>query len=468
MFQSINTNLLFTHAENEYIQAMEEVGAAGVVTLLIFGAIVWFSYFKNIYGTRDKINPAIFGLGFSLLAILVHSLSDFGQHVPSNAFLSIIFCAALISLSRHGRAKRIYVFKNVPFWLRVVMFLVVCGSCTFILVEADRARLAEKYWSRVNDIEEKLIPQKWIGSKEEYNKLITYAAKAKEYQPDNIKYQYWLNVYRWYSIVKADSLANTRDIAKDDLLAKVITEDIKSACLSCPTYGPAYVLLGQIEKFYFNDDSGAEKIKKGYYLAPCDPAVCTIAGQLDISEGNVDASFVKFEKAVKIDSSLFEGIVDLYIYELSRPELALLIAGENPGRLYYVHNILNEMQYEDMAEEAWQKLKSLAESEHLKPDVSPAMLVFLADIYRKEHDDEKALECYRRALALDYSRVDWHFNLAELLFEMNKIAEAKSEARICLRLQPQFKRAESFLAKLSTMSILEEENMQSRIDDIQR
>ncbi|MCJ7674310.1 MAG: hypothetical protein MUO33_04050, partial [Sedimentisphaerales bacterium] len=56
---------------------------------------------------------------------------------------------------------------------------------------------------------------------------------------------------------------------------------------------------------------------------------------------------------------------------------------------------------------------------------------------------------YRRALALDYGQVYWRFSLARLLAEANRIDEAIREARICLRLRPEFEAAKKLIADLS-------------------
>ena len=39
----------------------------------------------------------------------------------------------------------------------------------------------------------------------------------------------------------------------------------------------------------------------------------------------------------------------------------------------------------------------------------------MANIYRKEEDNEAAIECYRRALALDYGQIQWRYTMARLL-----------------------------------------------------
>jgi len=82
----------------------------------------------------------------------------------------------------------------------------------------------------------------------------------------------------------------------------------------------------------------------------------------------------------------------------------------------------------------------------------------MASIYGREGDNETAIEHYRRALALDYSHVPWRLNLARLLAETDRIPEAIHEARIGLRLRPQFKAAEKFIADLSILpgAVIEE------------
>jgi tetratricopeptide (TPR) repeat protein len=219
-----------------------------------------------------------------------------------------------------------------------------------------------------------------------------------------------------------------------------IVNGFNKTIVICPTYGPSYSVAGQIEKFVFFNDAGSEKIRKGYLLAPCDPIVCFVAGQLDVLEGKTEDSVAKFEKAVKIDASLFKDVVNIYINHLSRPHLAIL---------RYVAGVLDDMQYNDLAEQARQKAKELLEIKCLQPDASAGDFASLAGVYSSQQANEKAIEYYQRALELDYGQVYWRYELAELLAETNRIPEALHEARICVRLMPQFKAAEKLAAELS-------------------
>ena len=107
------------------------------------------------------------------------------------------------------------------------------------------------------------------------------------------------------------------------------------------------------------------------------------------------------------------------------------------------------MQYEDLAEQSRARVKELLETKCSEGTTSARDLVLLANIYRSQSNYEEAIECYRRALEIDYGQVHWRYILAKLLEENNRIPEALHEARICVRLKPNFKEAKKLVADLS-------------------
>ena len=457
MFQNINTTALFTHAENEYAQTLEETGLIGLVSLIIFGIIIWSNYARNIRNDKFPICSAAYGLGFGLLAILIHSLSDFGQHVPANAFLSAIFCALLVALARQGGRQNFTTQTVTPSWkwahskvLRSGALIIISGIAAWSLISANNARIAEHYWAKVLTIEKGLINKKWQGTDVEFADLISSAASASDYQPENIEYRYWLNVYRWHEISRTTD-PNTGVLPEDSISSvRDIADEFHKARTYCPTFGATYCTLGQIEKLILDDEAGgAERIRKGFRLAPCDPIACLAAGCLDIEEGKIEQSFEKLKKAVQLDGKLFKGIVDIYI-RVDQPDLAIALAGDNTGRLSYVANILADMdEHNELVEDIRIKVVNLLKERCSQPDAPASAFISLANIYRKQQDNKSAIEYYRRALALDYGQVNWRFTLAKLLAEMERIPEAMREARICLRLRPHFKAAEKLIADLS-------------------
>jgi tetratricopeptide (TPR) repeat protein len=330
-----------------------------------------------------------------------------------------------------------------------------------MLVDANNARLSETCWHKVSDIEKSLSARNWVGTDAEYADLINNATEAVGYEPDDITYRYWLSVFRWRSICQTmnpdtDEIILTNDVAP---IIHDIVAEFRKAVTVCPTYGPAYSMLGQIEKFIIGDDSGAEKIRKGFRLAPCDPIACFVAGWLDVLEGKTQDAIVKFEKAISLDGRLFEDIVNIYVNYLSRPHLAISVAGDDIGRLNHVTRILQNMQYNDLAEQAIEKTKTLLEAKCSQPDAPASAFASLGNIYSRHENNEAAIKCYHQALAREFNQIYWRMELANLLAKMERMPEALREAKICLQLRPQFKTAENFVAALSVNpAVFNEEN----------
>ena len=458
MFDRSTKATLAAYAENEYAQAAEETGLMGLASLVFFGIFVCIYYIRNIRSSSIPIRSAAYGLGFGLLAILIHSLSDFGQHLPANAFLSAIFCALLLILFRIGSESNPKVKITEPVtgsrYIRIVILLFVSGIFVWAMSGANNARLAEARWKKALTIEQSMVEENWQASNEKYASLISNAAAAAHYQPDNIKYRHWLNVYRWESISRTADPNTGEVIIPEQALEFVrrIVDELHKARLLCPTYGATYCVVGQLERFTLNDPKGAEYIRKGFQLAPCDPTACFVAGLLDVEEQRIDDSFDKFSRAIELDGRFFQSAADIYINHVNRPGLAVAVAGDDIGRLSYVANaIVDTQEHAYIVEQAQSQMVELLKKKCSGPDVTATALASLANIFRKVQDNEAAIEHYRRALYLEYGQVQWRYALARLLAETDRVPEAIHEARICLRLSPQFKAAETLIEELSVL-----------------
>ena len=458
MFDRSTIASLAAHAENEYAQTAEETGLIGLTALVCFGILVWANFVRNVRTASVPIRSATYGLGFGLLAIMLHSLSDFGQHLPANALLSGIFCALLLGLTRIGQKDsptlKVAEAPQSSRSLRIAVLICVSAVSVWALLGANSNRLAEAHWKKTLATEQVLAEKDWLGSNEEYIDLISNAAAAADYQPDNVKYQHWLNVYRWWSISRVTDPNTGAVIIPEQTMEFVrrIVDELHKARSLCPTYGATYCVVGQLEKFTLDDPNGAERIRKGFQLAPCDPTACFVTGLLDVEEQQIDASFEKFSRAIELDGRFFQGVADVYINHVDRPDLAVAIAGDNTGRLSHVANALvGTEEHGDLVEGTQAKVIDLLKARCQEPDAPASALASLANIYRKEKDNKAAIEHYRRAIALDYGQVYWRFALARLLAETDKIPEAIHEARICLRLQPQMNAAKKLIEDLSVL-----------------
>jgi tetratricopeptide (TPR) repeat protein len=461
MFQSISTVLRFRFAENEYIQLIEEAGITGFVIMLSFGAIVAINFVSAIRNKKSNISITAYGLGFGLIAILIHSVSDFGQHLPANAALSAVFCALIITLGQ-SRTDNISI-KSVRIGAIILLVLTTAGAI-WSINESQKARVAEDWWKKASVIEKKLVADNMQGSDDDFERLIAYGTKAIEAQPDNVEYRYWLNVWRWWEAGRQidPDIGGLSNEGMEKTYG--IVADLKEARFLCPTFGPVYCLMGQLQKFVLFEPVGEDNIRKGVMLEPNNELALFAAGCLDISEDKPVEAFEKFRKSVQLRSTFFRDIVKIYIDQAKRPDLAIEIAADNLRQLKYVGAVLAQNEdFKTYAETARLKMIELAESAVLKNAAALEELIFLGDYY-KNSEPEKAAEYFSSALLQDYGNSRLRLKYAEVLAETGRLEEAIQQARMCLKLNPGSKQAKSLIAELSVRPELIKKRTENVID----
>lgn len=448
---------LASHAENEYAQAVEETGILGLVSLLAFAGFIGVHYIRAVKGNHIPICSVAYGLGFGLVAILLHSLSDFGQHLPANAVLTVVFCALLIRLSRLTKGEVAESHETVcvtahsrPFW--TAGLVVVCIVWVWGLLGANSARVAEAHWKQVLAAERGLMEDGWQGTDEEYVHLLGQAGKAVDRQPDNVTYRHWLNVYRWHALSRVTDPNTGQLVLPVEALefAERIAEELNRARAACPTFGATWCVLGQLERSVLGRiDEGAQHIREGVKLAPCDATARLVAGALALEEGDPDTAFAHLDRAAALDGRLFREIAMLLTDQADRPDLALQIAGEDLYRLNVMVSVLEATgQSTESVEQVRRKVVALLEQRCRESDPPAWALAWLGGIYARDGRMAEAIDFYRQALDLDYGRVDWRFNRARLLAEMGALADAIREAETCLRLRPEHAAAKRLIDRL--------------------
>jgi tetratricopeptide (TPR) repeat protein len=456
MFNRSTTPGLAMHAENEYAQAAEETGLLGLLPLVAFGTMVAVSYVRNVKAASVPIHAAAYGLGFGLLAVLIHSLSDFGQHLPANAMLSATCCGLLVTLDRMRPGVSRQVFRPVGGLsarvLRLVAFALMVGIFGWALWGSDRARVAEAHWKKALAAERYLQANEWQGSDQAFEYLFSHAEAAAAAEPDNIQYRHWLAAYKWLSLTPyIDPNTGQLPPATSEWVREIVA-DLHQARPLCPTFGPTCCVVGEIEKFVLGDPNGAARIRQGYRLAPCDPTACLTAARIDAEAGDVESAFRKIARAVQLDRSRFWQATTFCLDTLARPDLALQLAGDNVEWLSHVANKLSASGGPNqLADAARVKVLERLEEKSREPGASARVLVSLANLYGRCGDVELGIDCYRQALMKEYGQVSVHLELARLLKRAGRTGEALHEAQVCLRLSPDLVPAKRLVEELSIL-----------------
>lgn len=451
MFDSSTIGALAAFAENEYIQLAEEMGLVGIAFLIWFASSLAARFYSCI---KNSNIPICYGIGFGLIAVSIHSMTDFGQHIPANGLLTAVFCGLIFAISNRTircktAYKRIEVLLNRRYF-RVCILLVGGAIWTWALAGADAARRAEGHWKKASQIEQELASKDWIGSDSEFVELISEARTAVKYQPDNIEYCYRLAVYRWKvlsmnSDIDMEQLITSK--AGDDIVRRII-EELHNAGKLCVTYGPVFSLAGQLERM-LGLSVGEKHIRQGFKLAPSNVEVCFAAGLLDAEEGLREEAELNFQRALKLNQRLFSDVAHACINKFDMPETAMSLAWNNSDWLTQLAEMFETSgKHRNYFERTCNRLIRLMQKECENPDAPASMFAKLARIYKDNGDYERAIELYKRALDRDYSQAWWRLAVANLLTKKGLVHEAIHEAKVCLRLNPEFKQARELLERL--------------------
>ena len=456
MFDRTTTPTLATFAENEYAQTAEETGLVGLLLVAAFTAAVWMSCRRCLRAGGWQASVGL-GLSFALLAVLVHSLGDFGLHFPANGCLAAASCGVLVGLASVGRSpetsRSARVARRVLAPLGVVTAVAVMGWAVFT---AHQARAAENHSKQALAMEAWLVERDWQGRNEDYVELIHHAAQAAEQHPSKIDYAYLLGLYRWRSISRVEDPETGRITLTGEGLEflRRIVRELHAARVTCPTYGPLYSLVGQLE-WFFPDEADGEigklHIRQGFELAPHDANVCFFAGLLDVEEGQPHAALEKLERALALNERLFTDLADVLLIDERNADLVLKLAGADAGRLLLVADKLAESgRFQVRAEQVRRQAIVLLKEQCRAADAPAGVLASVGRLYRLEEDYAAAREYYVRALEANYGQVDWRLELARIYLALGQTEEAINQARVCLRLRPQLEAATKIIRDRSS------------------
>ena len=452
VFDRLDVPRMASHAENEYAQLMEESGGVGVLLAASFIGWMLVQYVRSTRRPREPIAYAAFGLGFGLFAILLHSFSDFGQHVPANAALTAIFAALLLNFARRARSEltssepppttndmadqRRDIFGIL---LRPMVVVAVIVAGTYAVISTDRSRRAEANFTQAKISSIDLEAANWQAGDSVYLAIITSAARAALLEPTNITYRYWNDVYRWHA------LAHDLDPATGSVrlstaavpFAIEIVADLEAARLQCPSFGPPLCVAGQINYTVLGHrDLGRDEIHKAVRITPYDKDVNYAAARLAVDENDWSTAQSAFARYTLLGGNLHD-FTDLLLHA-GHPEIPYAIARGSRDNLRY---LVSRMPQDDPAWKAWiarctSDADTLLMAEATGPSASPDSLAQLATTHARQNHPLEAIPLFQRALRDNYARTDWRLALARCELAAGKPKDAARDARVVLQLRP--------------------------------
>jgi tetratricopeptide (TPR) repeat protein len=460
-----------THAENEYAQVAEETGAAGFAMVVLFLGIAAAAYAKCLRGHRSSAGAVAVGLGFGVLAVLIHSASDFGQHVFANAMLLAISFALILNMARLRRRER---DGDAPppaptdgrRWPRATGAAITLAVFAGIIWQGAVRASAASDWQVATRDEATLRSRGWrSGDDGIYAELIGAAARASAKCPGDVGYRYWLNVYRWQSLDRyRDPRTGTWPPQQRAVIlgfVRDIVGELQTCRTLCSTFGPADSLLGMLELFELGDASGAAHIRLGYELAPTDPTANYADGLLAAKQGDWRRAVERFRQSMAMGSGTLEGTLDLLILEYGRSDVALDVVRDNLGAVELLIARLQTLvssvatqpgqarDFGDALEQARAEQKRLVLAAVERGDAEPAIIAQAAQFAAADGKIDEAMQLYRRALSGYFEQPEWHLQLARLLAQAGRADQAAHEATLALQFRAGWEEARQLMRELS-------------------
>jgi tetratricopeptide (TPR) repeat protein len=194
---------------------------------------------------------------------------------------------------------------------------------------------------------------------------------------------------------------------------------------------------------------GAGHVRLGRELSPNDPSAVFAAALVDVNEKQWDSSLERFRHCLALNPNTITDVLASYI-GAGRPDLGLAVAdGNAPFLLRLVIALKGDDQHPDVVAQAKDRFLALMASEEQQEQAQGWMLFEAGNMHRIRGDLQIAIALYEQALAKDYRQVAWRLELAKCLAAAGRADAAKREARLCLRLRPEWPAAKRFMEQLS-------------------
>ncbi|QIB50790.1 O-antigen ligase [Pseudomonas sp. OIL-1] len=103
--------LHYDHAHNDFLQFFIEYGVVGSLPLVLFVLVSLFYALKAMTQQRSLYRSGVgCGAVLGIVALMLHSLTDFNLQIPSNAATYVVLCAIAVLANTHkvgsGRSKK--------------------------------------------------------------------------------------------------------------------------------------------------------------------------------------------------------------------------------------------------------------------------------------------------------------------------------------------------------------------------
>lgn len=155
LHRSIVSDLFLTHAHNDYLELLAEGGVIGFVIVFCFLAVLFYKTYKTFSTRRDAISIYLYmGSVTALVAILLHSFTDFNLHIGANGLWFFFVAGIAVASANTGIRKQSQATRLSPVNSGITKAgagLAICTVAVFSMVYHFSNLMGIFYYSHIKN-----------------------------------------------------------------------------------------------------------------------------------------------------------------------------------------------------------------------------------------------------------------------------------------------------------------------------
>ena len=490
------SQLTFAHAHNEYIEAMVEGGIPRLVLSLAAIGFVFSAGYRVLRNRSDSARGLVAGALFAFTTVVLHSIGDFGMHVPAIVILVAVLSAYIVGAAddlresaaraegRDARTVRTIRWGGIAPILAAAVF---SGTGFVLFAQSYHWQLVHRFlMAGLNRDANPDLPQQ--ERRIEYLKTAValgpaYATTelelAQAYYEAYSGQQNRLNELQSTDDYVAPLLAllslNGSPLALVEFAAETIPSgarwqryaavreaELAKAYLApavryfigardlCPLLGKPHARIATHRDLLARGDTSEQYMERVHYLRKYDPEVWYISGMLELAVGKTEMAWQSWRRSLELSDAFLMEIVKRSLAVFSDDDdaankLIELILPDNPADLFRVAMELYPTPADASEREPYidRALVLLDRPEHVL--TAPEAILKAKFLYGTGKRVE-AMAAYKVAIEYNPNLVNIRIEYAKLLYELQFVPEARWELLKILDNDPNDSSARELLA----------------------
>ena len=497
LYEQTPDDTWFYHAENQYLEALVETGIVGLALLLVLIVLIAAACWRLMETAQTGSLHMLGVVGvFALTGQVVHAFFDFGLYIPANMFLFSLMCGAVA-----GRAaslttdlpsdRRSLGTWSLSRWIALRPNSCLTGSLVAVLVcltalalgDLRRTASSEAFQSR--DRLEGPRRELPLGT---LRLAVADVVQACEQSPDDAQLHrqaanLFLDMYSVERLTQLreqranrDSLQTLRmessptyihsltgqfardnrtvdleDLRNDPLVQRYLTPAVRHllrARDACPLLDDVHVRLAELCGLVVDPTTDQVHLARARRVGGAEPRVYFHLGLMHVEAGRLDAAFADWRRCLELSPSHMASILDVAATyaDLQAPDRLDALIPDCPETMLRVAR--DHLAGEEFSQ-ARRQLLQRAQQLLTQMDIDAEERCYLTGcVLAAENQPLQAMKHVAQAVQLRPEKTAWRYELAMLMHRRGMDDEAREQAKLCVRLEPDNKQYESLLRQL--------------------